>query len=71
MCIIFVCNLNCVWKALNKVLTNIDLMFIWMWRFPIFVWLFKMGFTPCNAEQPLQGMKLQEKEAPKEPKGVC
>ena len=24
---------------------------------------FKLGFTPCKAEQPLQGMKLHEKEA--------
>ena len=27
---------------------------------------FKLGFTPCKAEQPLQGMELQEKEAPKD-----
>ena len=26
---------------------------------------FKLGFTPCKAEQPLQGMELQEKEAQK------
>ena len=25
----------------------------------------KLGFTPCKAEQPLQGMELQEKEAQK------
>ena len=24
---------------------------------------FKLRFTPCKAEQPLQGMELQEKEA--------
>ena len=24
-----------------------------------------MGFTPCKAEQPLQGVELQEKEAQK------
>ena len=24
---------------------------------------FKLGFTSCKAEQPLQGMELQEKEA--------
>ena len=24
---------------------------------------FKLGFTPCKPEQPLQGMELQEKEA--------
>ena len=27
---------------------------------------FKLGFTPCKAEQPLQGMELQEKEAQKD-----
>ena len=26
---------------------------------------FKLVFTPCKAEQPLQGMELQEKEPPK------
>ena len=26
----------------------------------------KLGFTPCNAEQPLQGIGLQEKEAQKD-----
>ena len=26
----------------------------------------KLGFTPCKAEQPLQGMELQGKEAQKE-----
>ena len=26
----------------------------------------KMGFTPYKAEQPLKGMDLQEKEAPKD-----
>ena len=27
---------------------------------------FKLGFTPCKAEQPLQGMMLQEKQAQKD-----
>ena len=27
---------------------------------------FKLGFTPCKAEQPLQGMVLQEKETQKD-----
>ena len=26
---------------------------------------FKLGFTPCKAEQPLQGTELQEKEVQK------
>ena len=28
--------------------------------------IFKLGFTPCKAEQPLQGMELQEKETHKD-----
>ena len=27
---------------------------------------FKLGFTPCKAEQPLQGIELQEKEVRKD-----
>ena len=27
---------------------------------------FKLGFTPCQAEQPLKGMELQEKQAQKD-----
>ena len=27
---------------------------------------FKLGFTPCKTEQPLQGMELQEKETQKD-----
>ena len=27
---------------------------------------FKLGFTPCKAEERLQGLKLQEKEAQKD-----
>ena len=30
-----------------------------------------MEFTLCKAEQPLQGMELQEKEAQKDRKSVC
>ena len=32
----------------------------------ILVFFLQLGFTPCKAEQPLQGMELQEKEAQKE-----
>ena len=28
--------------------------------------IFQLGFTPCKAEHPLQGMELQEKEAQKD-----
>ena len=27
---------------------------------------FKLGFTPCKTEQPLQGIELQEKETQKD-----
>ena len=33
------------------------------WYFLIF---FSLGFTPCKAKQPLQGMELQEKGAQKD-----
>ena len=32
----------------------------------IFIFYFQLRFTPCKAEQPLQGMELQEKEAQKD-----
>ena len=32
----------------------------------IVIGFFKLRFTPCNDEQPLQGMELQEKEAQKD-----
>ena len=28
----------------------------------IFIFYFQLRFTPCKAEQPLQGMELQEKK---------
>ena len=28
-----------------------------------FFYFFYLGFTPCKAEQPIQGTELQEKEA--------
>ena len=31
-----------------------------------FLYIFKLGFTPCKAEQPLQGMELQEKKHKKD-----
>ena len=39
--------------------------------FNVFIYLFKiflyiLGFTTCKAEQPLQGMELQEKEVQKD-----
>ena len=30
------------------------------------LFFFKLGFTPCKAEQPLRGMELREKEAQKD-----
>ena len=43
-------------EKLNKPTLIIDYLY-----FP-----FKLGFTPCKAEQPLRGMELQEKEAQKD-----
>ena len=35
-----------------------------LFYFIFFIFLFfKLGFTPCKAEQPVRGMELQEKEA--------
>ena len=31
---------------------------------------FKLGFTLCETEQPLQGMELQEKEGKKDEKDI-
>ena len=31
-----------------------------------FLFFFKLGFTPCKAEQPLRGMELQEKKHKKD-----
>ena len=31
-----------------------------------FYFFFKLGFTPCKVEQPLQGIELQEKETQKD-----
>ena len=33
--------------------------------FVLLFFFFQLGFTPSKTEQPLQGMKLQEKEAQK------
>ena len=33
-------------------------------------YFFQMGFIPCKAEQPLQGMELQEKEEEKDEKDM-
>ena len=30
------------------------------------IFFFKLGFTPCKAEQPLRGMELQEKKNKKD-----
>ena len=38
--------------------------FSWKLSKPLF--FKKLEFTPCKAEQPLQGMELQEKEAQKD-----
>ena len=35
-------------------------------KLPYWNTFFKLGFTPCKTEQPLQGMELQEEEAQKD-----
>ena len=40
--------------------------YIYIYIYIIYIYIFKLGFTPCKAEQPLQGMGLQEKEAQKD-----
>ena len=37
-----------------------------LWCFTVFGAFFQLGLNPCKAEKPLQGMKLQEKEAQKD-----
>ena len=46
-----------IWVVFSRVIIKIEI------KQKIF---FQLGFTPCKAEQPLQGMKLQEKEAQKD-----
>ena len=31
-----------------------------------YIYIFKLGFTPCKAEQTVKGMELQETEAQKD-----
>ena len=47
------------WRKLYRLLKSFFL-------FHLVFFFFKLGFTPCKAEQPLQGMKLQEKETQKD-----
>ena len=44
---------------MTLLMNNIDL-------FEILTHFFKIGLTPCKAEQPLQAMDLQQKEAQKD-----
>ena len=55
----------------GNVFSNVEVWFYFIIFFSYFFFLvslkdlsfFKLEFTPCKAEQPLQGMKQQEKEA--------
>ena len=53
-CILFVCSANFFFIRTVDSLLRLYTDFFWL------------GFTPCKAEQPLQGMELQEKEAQKD-----
>ena len=37
-----------------------------VWGQTFLLFFFKLGFTPCQAEQPLQGIELQEKQPQKD-----
>ena len=41
---------------------NIYIHLYQMKKHHLFLFFFKLGFTPCKAEQPLKGMELKEKE---------
>ena len=41
-------------------------MFIFVGKIHLVIFLKKLGFNPCKAEQPPQNMELQEKEAQKD-----
>ena len=41
-------------------------LYLWLQVLQLPWFFFKLGFTPCKAEQPLQGMELQEKEVQKD-----
>ena len=40
--------------------------YIYMYNMYIYIYILKLVFTLCKAEQPLQGMELQEKETQKD-----
>ena len=54
MCLVGMCDLlTCVWFAYVKFEKYMRL-------------LFHLGFFPCKAQEPLQGMELQEEEVEKD-----
>ena len=54
--------------ALQWLSLHWEILIMLLSQFPLtlFVFFLKLGFTPCNAKQPLQGMELQEKEPQKD-----
>ena len=51
-----------VYDVINYLNKNLIMNFVWY----LFFFVFKLGFTPCKAEQPLRGMELQEKKHEKD-----
>ena len=49
--------------ASKKIGTLIHSMKFLSLQVALYLFFKKMGFTPCKAKQPLQGMEFQEKEA--------
>ena len=61
---------KCVWiNALHNILRKAGVSYL-LWLYnnfsSAFMCSFKLGFTPCKAEQPLTGMVLKEKEVQKD-----
>ena len=67
-------NITCQWKVLTTrilwqfFMTNLSEFFQYFLFYCkiFFLFLFKLRFTPCKAEQPLKGIELQEKESQKD-----
>ena len=68
MLFLIYCFLMMLVFALQWLSLHWEILIMLLSQFPLtlFVFFLKLGFTPCNAKQPLQGMELQEKEPQKD-----
>ena len=53
-------------RQLSVLFANSPCMFISVYEIISLQFFFKLGFTPCKAEQSIGGIELQEKEAQKD-----